>query len=170
MSIYIYIFWFIFFLLILAGIWIFFLEIRIRKFEQKLIGIFMTRTDIFPAIHEISRDTITRHEEIFQQVLSLRKKEFTNMGRRVNIEAFLDLQSHIHHEINFIFQICNKNPKLLKDKKFLYIRDVIIERSSHISAEMKKYKKIIQIYNQIILWKNYTLIWYLIPFTKKPTP
>lgn len=118
----------------------------------------MTRTDIFPAIHEISRDTITRHEEIFQQILSLRKKEFTNMGRRVNIEAFLDLQSHIHHEINFIFQICNKNPKLLKDKKFLYIRDVIIERSSHISSEMKKYKKIIQIYNQIILWKNYTLI------------
>jgi len=84
-----------------------------------------------------------------------------------NIEAFLELEWKFHHEINFIFQICNKNPTLLSDKTFLYIRDIIMEKSQKISIEMKKYRKIIEIYNKIIKYKNYSVIWLLLPFSKK---
>lgn len=167
MHIYSYIFISITILLLLGGIFLYFLNYKIQKFEKKLINTFMSRTDLFPGLYEITKDTVVRHEEIFTQALNLRKREFSIAWTSTNIQSFLDLESHIHHEINFIFQVCNKNPKLLKSKKFLYIRDVMIESSLVISEEMKKYKKITQIYNEIIRYKNYTLVWYLIPFTKK---
>ena len=49
-----------------------------------------------------------------------------------NIKAIYEVESKIHHELNFIFQVCNTHPKILKDKKFLYIREVIIEKSSEL--------------------------------------
>lgn len=70
----------------------------------------------------------------------------------------MNLESHIHHEINFIFQVCNKNPALLKTKEFLYCRDIMIDKSSDISKAMKKYRKVIEKYNQCIAYKNYSII------------
>jgi len=70
----------------------------------------------------------------------------------------MKLEERIHHEINFIFQVCNKNPKLLKQKEFLYLRDVMMQKSLNISKEVKKYKKIIEIYNNFIKIKNYSII------------
>ncbi|MCD5374913.1 LemA family protein [Candidatus Gracilibacteria bacterium] len=128
----------------------------------------MSRTDVFPALSEITKNHMSRHEEIFAEVLSLRKKEFSLLGVSQSFEGFLEVEGHIHHEINFIFQVCNKNPKLLKEKRFLYIRDVMIEKSSQIAGEMKKYRKIIEIYNQIIKYKNFSILGLILPFTKKP--
>ena len=101
---------------------------------------------------------MNRHEEIFTESMELRKKEFSLITVSKNLEGFLEVEGHIHHEINFIFQVCNKNPKLLKEKRFLYMRDIMIEKSAYISKEMKKYRKIIEIYNKIIQYKNYTVI------------
>ena len=168
MSVYTYIFLFWATLLLLGYVFLFILTSKIRKFEKKLLKIFMSRTDVFPALSEITKNHMSRHEEIFAEVLSLRKKEFSLLWVSQSFEWFLEVEWHIHHEINFIFQVCNKNPKLLKEKKFLYIRDVMIEKSSQIAGEMKKYRKIIEIYNQIIKYKNFSILWLILPFTKKP--
>jgi hypothetical protein len=149
-------------------IFLYILAFRINKFEQKLIQIFTTRTDIFPALYEISKEYMSRHDEIFTEAIALRKKEFSLIWFSQSLEWFVELQWHIHHEINFIFQVCNKNPKLLKNKNFLYIRDIMIWKSSHISEEMKKYREIIKIHNSIIKYKNYSILWLLLPFSKKP--
>jgi len=167
MNIYIYIFLFLASILVLAGITIFYLTVRIDIFERKLMLLFSKRSDIFPALYEISQASLSRHKEIFAEVLTLRKQEFWFMTSSKSIEWYIELQSHIHHEINFIFQVCNKNPKLLKDKNFLYLRDVMMSASSDISREMKKYRRIIEIYNTIIFYKNCTLVWVIIPFSKK---
>lgn len=167
MNIYFYIFLFLASIILLACIAIFYLTVRIEIFERKLMILFSKRSDIFPALYEISQTSLSRHTEIFSEVLSLRKQEFWLMSSSKSIDWYIELQSHIHHEINFIFQVCNKNPKLLKDKNFLYLRDVIISVSSDISREMKNYRKIIEIYNKIIFYKNCTLIWLIIPFSKK---
>jgi len=143
------------------------LSYKIHRFEQKIISIFISRSDIFPSLYEVCRGTVSRQDEIFYEAMELRKKEFIMTWVSTNLEAFLELESKFHHEINFIFQVCNKNPELLSNKKFLYIRDVVINRSQEISKMMKNYKKIIEIYNKIIKIKNYTLIGFILPFSKK---
>jgi len=149
------------------AIFLYILSYKIRIFEQKIISIFVSRSDIFPSLYEVCRWTVSRQNEIFHEAMELRKKEFIMTWVSTNLEAFLELESKFHHEINFIFQVCNKNSSLLKDKNFLYIRDVVIDRSQEISSMMKKYKKIIEIYNKIITIKNYTIIWLILPFQKK---
>jgi len=110
---------------------------------------------------------MSRHSEIFQEILELRKKEFSLVGISKSFEGTLKLEQMIHHEINFIFQVCNKDPKLSKKKEFLYIRDIVLEKSSLIGKQMQTYKKVIEIYNRSIQYKNYTLIGLVLPFSKK---
>lgn len=154
-------------LLVFGGFFLYLLEQKIKKFEKNLIQAFIIRTDTIPWLFEISKVHISRHSEIFFQILELRKQESLYKGSWESLEFFKQLESKIHHEINFIFQVCNKNPKLLKEKRFLYLRDVIINKSSYISKQMKIYRKIIEIYNSIIKIKNYSIIWLILPFAKK---
>jgi hypothetical protein len=168
MHIYLYIFIFLFILLLIGYIFLYIISYKIHIFEKKLLQTFVTRTDVFPALNEITKEHMSRHNEIFAEAMQLRKKEFSLIWVSQSLEWFLEVEWHIHHEINFIFQVCNKNPKLLKEKRFLYIRDIMIDKSSNIAHEMKKYRKIIEIYNKIIKYKNYSVIWLILPFTKKP--
>lgn len=155
--------------LCLTGGYIFFWVFldRLEKFERSIITLFSSRSDSLCQLYEVSRDDILKHEQIFQEVLELRKQEFMLSGMSHNIPTFLQLQSAIHHEINFIFQICNKNPKLLKNKKFLYVREHILEKSSKIRKTLEVYKKLVKLYNTCIHYKNLTWIGLLLPYHKK---
>ena len=168
MNIYTYIFIALTLIIVFVSFGMFLLQRRINIFECKLMLLFAKRSDIFPALYEVSSENLLRHTEIFTEALSLRKQEFWLMSSKRDIEWYIELQTHIHHEINFIFQVCNKNPQLLKSKKFLYLRDVMISASWDISREMKRYRRIIEIYNKIIFYKNCSIIWLIIPLTKKP--
>lgn len=156
-------------LLFLALAWGFFriFHSKLTRLEWKIIDMFRARTDVFPSLYEVTQDKVARHNEIFSEIMQLRKKEFSLSNLSNEIESFLELEWRIHHEINFIFQVCNKNPKLIKDGNFLYIRDVIMDKSSSISKQIKKYRKATGIYNQSVKYKNYTLIWLLLPYSKK---
>ena len=121
------------------------------------------------ALYEILKNEVGRHEEIFKEVLELRKKEFSLLTISHNIEGYMKLQSEMHHEINFIFQVANKNPKLLKDKKFLYIREQILHKSSEIKKILETYNAIIRKYNSHITLKNVSGIGVFLPFSKKQT-
>ncbi len=154
-------------ILLCGWVFLYFIQYKIQKFEQRLIALFLSRTDTIPAIYEISLEHINRHKEIFTEILELRKQEFFLSEIQSSLAGFINLESHIHHEINFIFQVCNKNQALLKTKEFLYCRDVIIQKSSQISQKLKAYKKIIGFYNECIRYKNYSLLWLCLPFKKK---
>jgi hypothetical protein len=140
---------------------------KIENFERGLISDFQKRTDMIPWLSEISKKYIMRHKEIFSEVLELRKNEFSLIWITQNLQNFIQLQEKIHHEINFIFQVCNKHPKINRDAHFLYMRDCIIQQSTVIEKEFKKYKKIIEIYNSLIRYKNLSIIWLIIPYQKK---
>ena len=158
---------FIVFLLVLAYVFFYFFSHKIREREIEIISLFRSRSDIIPAIYESSKFHITQHNEIFQEILTLRKKEFSLMTVSHSIESFIELQWKMHHEINFIFQVCNKNPQLIKSGDFLYTRDIMMQKSNILSKEIKKYRRIIEIYNMCINYKNYSLIWLTLPFFKK---
>jgi hypothetical protein len=62
------------------------LSYRIRNFEKKLLQTFVTRTDVFPALSEITKSHMARHDEIFAEALNLRKKEFSLVGVSQSLE------------------------------------------------------------------------------------
>ncbi len=163
--------WIIFLLctpVLLAGyIFLLYSERSIERSERDIIRIFTARSDILCQLFEVSQDFMSRHEEIFREVFSLRKKEFSLIGVTHSLESFLQIEEAIHHEINFIFQVCNKNPKLNTEKKFLYVRDLMVEKSSSIGKEMKLYRKKVLAYNNIIRIKNISILWLFLPFHKK---
>lgn len=153
--------------LVLGYVFFYFFSLKIEILERKIINLFRSRTDVFPILYETSKATLSRHDEIFREAFLLRKKEFSLLSISHSIESFIELEWKIHHEINFIFQVCNKNPELLRNGDFLYIRDVMVEKSSEIAREIKKYRRVIEIHNQIIKYKNYSLLWLILPFHKK---
>lgn len=167
MAFYLSIVFFLIFTLLLTWIFFHICTSKIKKLEEKIIDLFCSRTDTFPSLYEVTQNKISRHTEIFTEILELRKQEFSLSNISHEIESFLELESKIHHEINFIFQVCNKNPKLINDGDFLYVRDIIMKKSTSISQEIKKYRKIITIYNRFITYKNYSWIWLIVPFYKK---
>lgn len=134
------------------------IEEKMKEKQKKLIGLFSARSDMFPALFEVSLPYLTRHKEIFDQALSLRKQEFSLKSTSQLIESFIDVEQKIHHEINFIFQLCNKHPQMLREKRFLYLRETIISKSSYIGFQVQEYRKLVEGYNFLIQIKNYTLI------------
>jgi len=160
----------IFTVIILCVLWYIFLYIvdhKIVLFEKKLLTKFFARTDMFPALFEITKPYVSKHSHIFEESMKLRKQEFHLRDISHSVEAFKEIETHIHHEINFIFRVCNSNPNLLKDKKFLYLRDIMMKKSLGIWKEIKKYNKVVVIFNRFITLKNYSIIWYILPFSKK---
>jgi hypothetical protein len=94
-----------------------------------IIQLFLSRTNSIVSLYEVTLPYLEKHSEVFQEILQLRKKEFNLVELSTNIEAFLELEAKIHHEFNFIYQVCNAHGKLQKEKKFLYVREIILEKS-----------------------------------------
>jgi hypothetical protein len=79
----------------------------------------------------------------------------------------LYIEKLIHHELNFIFKISNKHPKLAKRWNFIYLRGLIINKSYYLWKKLSEYKQKTNIYNHLINVKNFTIIWLFIPLYKK---
>lgn len=146
------------FLVLFSG-FIFLFSFKIVKLEKTIKWLFLSRTNLIPPIYEISKDFLTKHEEIFKEIVILRKQEFHAEENNVDFQAFIQIETHLHHELNFIFRACNQHPKLLKEWKFLYVRDLLIDRSISISEKMLLYRNIIKkyqwyrnLYKMLILW------------------
>lgn len=153
--------------LILFYSFLVYINFKINKLELKIINLFEKRTWIIPSVFDVTRKYITKHDDVFKNVLKYRKLEFSQIDYDEELIKLLQTEQLIHNELNFIFRVCNKHHKLLKEAKFIYLREIIINRSYEIWTLIKYYKKIIKKYNKLIFIKNLTIIWFLIPLGKK---
>jgi len=140
---------------------------KLKKLEASIMSLFRSRTDTIPGIYEVSKEHLSKHEDIFKESLRLRKSEFSLFEDNSSFTTILQTESHIHHEINFIFKVCNKHPKLFKNGNFIYLRDSVIQKSTALGDLVKLYKHMIKKYNSFIDIKNYSLIGMLLPISKK---
>jgi len=156
------------FLFLLFILFLIFVKIRINKLENKITSLFIKRTCSITSLYEISKDYIVKHKEVFKEYLNLKKIEFSlNSKKNIKFYKIIELESRIHHEINFIFKICNTQQKLLKNWKFLYIRDILLKKSFDLWEKVKIYKRMVKIFNKLIKIKNITILWLLIPIWTK---
>lgn len=148
-----------FFLLGWYTLFVFALFYKIQKLERKIEDSFLARTNLIPGIFEVSKEYLVKHEEIFKEIVLLRKQEFNAKNNSVGFPWFIQAETHLHHELNFVFKVCNQHQKLLKNGRFLYIRDLLIERSMTISEKMIVYKNIVKKYNWYRKLHKFFIIW-----------
>lgn len=149
--------WIYIFFSIVYLIFIYTFNKKLNKLRKNIINLLYKRTDLVPILYEITKTYIERHDEVFKEILKLRKNEF--FIQDAEFFEIIHNELAIHHELNFIFKILWKNPKILKNYKFLYIRDLFLENSKEIWKYMELYKKMSKKYNKYLKYKNITIFW-----------
>ena len=91
------------------------LKMKIDSLEIKIKYYFKNRASSIPALFEVSKNYLNKHDDIFKEILRLRSIEFCENNLEVSLADLIDIESLIHHELNFIFKVCNKHPSILKD-------------------------------------------------------
>jgi hypothetical protein len=120
--------------IILISFYIIILKLKesIEQIEDNLQKLLKNRADLIPAIYEISKNFLVKHNNIFEEVIKLRKVQFSLNDYNVSFLEFIKNEMAINHEIRFIYSICTKNKKLNSLKKFNYIKNLIIDRNKSI--------------------------------------
>jgi len=147
---------------------------NINKIENTIKKEFNSRTNMIPAVFEVTKNSFSKHDEIFSEILKNRKKELykyyieeTTDNKENDFVKLIHIEELIYHEFNFIFKVSNKHPKLAKKWNFIYLRDLILSKSNNISKTLKEYKNKVNNYNKLIELKKFTIIWILVPISKK---
>lgn len=148
-------------------IFIYLLKNKIEKLEQNIMIIFNVKNNQIPSIYEVTKDYLMKHEDIFHELIVLKKQDFTENNFYTKLLEKTNTYKRIHNELNFVFKVCNKHPKINKNHKYLYIREVIIEVSAELWNKLELYKVIIKKFNKLIFIKNITIIWLIFPIQKK---
>lgn len=147
-------------------IYIYFLNKKIQKLENKIKNNFTKRNNLIPSLFESTKYSLNKHEYIFENIIKLRNNEYNQIEYKKDLDEMIFNESQIHNEFNFIIRICNTNNKLNENEKYLYIKELIYNISNDIWNNVWIYKKIVKKYNHIIDIKNITIIWLFIPINK----
>lgn len=151
--------------LIFFNVFLILFDKKLKQLENQIILLFEKRTNLVPSLYEITKEYITKHNEVFSQILNLRKIEFSNYED--NFIERINNEIQIHHELNFIFKVISKHPKIEKNWKYLLIKDLFLENSLEIWKKVELYKNIIKKFNFLLLFKNLTIIWLFIDIKKR---
>ena len=157
------------FIFTLYILFLYLLKIKIEKFEKKIINKFKEKNNQVASIFEVTKNYLIKHDDIFNEILNLKKIDFNENNFYTKIIEKSNTYKKIHNELNFIFRVCNKNPKINKDYKFLYMRELIVDISYELWENLVIYKKIVKIFNNLIKIKKLTIIWIFIPIRKIET-
>ena len=147
---------------------------RLNKKEIEIRNTFNARTNMIPAIFEMTENTFAKHDDVFKDILTYRKQELykyyiqdesDNMDN--DFIKLIHLEKLIHNELNFIFRVANKHPKLSKKWNFIYLRDLMMKKSLELWVLLNNYRKEMELYNTLVHFKNITILWLLVPIYKK---
>jgi len=109
-------------------IFILILKNKIDLLENKIETIFQSKNNLIPALFEVTKKNLIKHDIIFHDLLKLRKVDFSEHSFYNNIHQTIDTQQKIHKELDFIFRACHRHKKLIKDYKFYYIKELLFHR------------------------------------------
>lgn len=156
--------WIYLFFSILYIIYVYIFDKKLKKLRKIIIQLLYKRTDLVPVLYEISKWYLYKSKEVFNNIIELRKNEFFIQDS--DFSEIIKNELAIHHELDFIFKVISKNPKILKNYKFLYIKDLFLENSKNIWKYVELYKKMSKRYNIQLKFKNLTILWIFFKFKK----
>lgn len=161
------IWWCIIILFLMFFLFLYFFDKKIHKLETKIETIFQSKNNLIPALFEITKNDLVKHDEIFHELLILKKLNFSEHNFYENIHQTIHTQQRIHREMDFIFRVCHKHQKLIKNYRFYYIKELLFQRITYLWDTIELYKKMTKKYNFYLKINNFTIIWLFIPMKKK---
>jgi hypothetical protein len=101
---------------------LFVIQNKLNKLEIHIRKAFNERTNIIPAIFDVTKNSFSKHDDVFKEILKYRKEEMYNYYYSENyfsnddtdFAKLIHMEELIHHELNFIFKVANKHQKLNK--------------------------------------------------------
>lgn len=159
--------WVLSIIFIIYFLFLYLFHVKLIQLWDKIDVLFHKKSQIIPALYEITQPYIIKPEEIFAEILRLRLEIFSKRKLLQHFYDTIGLQQKIHKELDFIFRVASKHPKLIKDYKFYYIKETIFDLSQELADNVKLYKTMSKKYNQMRLLKYFTIIWIFIPIEKK---
>lgn len=91
--------------------------------------LFNKRNNKIISIYNISEKYLTKHNEVFEEFLRLKRKDFSENLYGLNLDEKIITYRNIHNEINFIFKVCEKHNKINKNAIYNYTKEQILDRS-----------------------------------------
>lgn len=138
---------------------------KLSKLEYEIVLKFSKRNNLIPSLHDVTKNYINKHKEVFNEILKLRLYSLDNSNN--NFYEIIDNEVKIHKELNFIFKLINHNNKIQRNEKYLLLQDLFIDFSQEIWEKMDLYKKSVTAFNNISKFKNLTIIWFFINIPHK---
>lgn len=138
---------------------------KLSKLEYEIVLKFSKRNNLIPSLHDVTKNYINKHKEVFNEILKLRLYSLDNSNN--NFYEIIDNEVKIHKELNFIFKLINHNNKIQRNEKYLLLQDLFIDFSQEIWEKMDLYKKSVSAFNNISKFKNLTIIWFFINIPHK---
>lgn len=155
----------IFLLIVLFNFFLLTFDKKLKVLENQIILLFEKRTNLVPSLYEITKEYLSKHDEVFQEILKLRNIEFANYEE--DFTHRIQNEIKIHHELNFIFKVIQKHPKIQRNGKYLLVKDLFLENSAEIGKRVEFYKIIISKLNFYLIFKNFTLLGIFINIKKR---
>lgn len=144
------------------NIFIYLLWNKINKLEKIIIDLFKKRNNQIITIYWITKNTLVKHNEIFENFLELKNKDFWEDSYNTWLEHKFNLYKKIHNELNFIFKICEKHRKISDNARYVYIKDSILEKSEELWDKIQIYKNITKNYKFLIKISKIMIVWFFI--------
>lgn len=148
-------------------IFLYLFHIKLWKLWRNIDILFHKKSQVIPALYEVSKNDIIKPDEIFKGIFTLRLEIFSKNNFLDHFYDTILLQQKIHKELDFIFRVASKHPKLIKNHKFYYLKEVIFWLSTELWENISLYKKMSKKYNQLRILKYFTIIWIFMPIQKK---
>lgn len=162
-----FIIWFLVLISIAYFSFLYFFHLKIDLLWKKIYYLFQKRIQLISSLYEVSKHDIIKSDEIFTEIIELSLQNFWKYSENKNFIKHMYLQQKIHKELDFIFRVSMKHPKLIKNYKFYYIKEEIFSTTWKISENIELYKNMSQKFNFFQKCKFLTLIWIIIPIQKK---
>lgn len=147
-------------ILVFYNIFVYHLSSKIFFLENNIIELFKKRNNQVISIYQVSKNYINKSDEIFKEFFELKRKDFWENSFKIWLKDKINTYKKIHNEIDFIFNICEKNKKLTINPRYLYLKDSILEKSSKIWNRIEIYNKIKKEYKLYKKIANFSIIWF----------
>jgi hypothetical protein len=148
-------------LIVMFNLFVFFMWKKIIKLEGIVIDMFKSRNNQIVWIYQVAKDDLIKWNEIFKEFFELKRRDFWEDSFNTRLEYKLLTYKKIHNEINFIFKTCEKHRNIQINPIFLYLKDLVYDKSREIWGKMSLYENIIEKYNNYKFISHITLVGYL---------
>lgn len=141
-----YTFIFIISVIIIYLTFVIFFRLRLNELEKNLMKNFKKRNDKIISLYFISKNFLSKHDEVFSEYKNLKIKDFSENSLNFYFENKVDIYKKFHKEMDFIFKVCEMNEKIKQTWKYNYIKYEILKESKEIWKKYDNYKKIFSTY------------------------